>query len=221
MVKALVLLVVLGLAILLIPPAIAVGKAIWNGWEAKQALASLQTRLQLGDFDSAANETARAKQALEDINQNLQSVGFFRDLPFLGTQVRTMQDVAVVGAHSLDSLHDLLNVAKALSDALTSGSQAIGQTNVPLEPTKRWQDLTKADKRNLLRTLQSALPDIRLARDKIDMALALWNAIPQDRLLPPLAKVLQPMADFLPIMRLAMDQSVPLLEALVPLAGYP
>ena len=219
--KILILLVVIGLGVLLIPPAIAVGRAAWAGLEARQALASLQTRLQLGDFDSAANETARAKQALEDVNQNLEGVGFFRDMPFIGTQVRTMQDVAVVGAHSLDSLLDLLDVAKAMSEALASGSQAVGQTSVPIEPSKRWQDLSKADKRNLLRTLQSSLPDIRLARDKIDLALALWSAIPQDRLLPPLAKVLQPMADFLPIMRQAMDQSVPLLEAMIPLAGYP
>ena len=216
-----IVLVVLGISALFVPPAIALGRAAIAAQTARQALDSLKYRLETGDFTSASAETARAKQALDDFSQALQGVGFFRDAPFVGAQVKALQEVAVVGSHTMDGLSDLLDVAMALSEAVSAGTQAVGQDVGQVEPSRGWQDLSKEEKRNFLRALNQALPDIRLARDKIDMALALWDGIPKDRIPASIYKALQPIVKTLPVMRQAMDQSVPLLETLVPLAGYP
>jgi hypothetical protein len=216
-----IVLVVLGISAVFVPPAVALGKAALAAQTARQALDSLKVRLENGDFVAASAETIRAKQALDDFSQALQGVGFFRDAPFVGAQVKALQEVAVVGSHTLDGLNDLLDVAVSLSEAVSAGSQNAGPDIGQVGPTKGWQDLSREEKRNLLRALNQALPDIRLARDKIDMALALWDGIPKDRIPTSIYKALQPMVKALPIMRQAMDQSVPLLETLVPLAGYP
>lgn len=212
------LLVLLGLAIFLIPPAYAFGKALLAGRDVKIALDVLRINLENGDYEAAQDEAGRARLSIDIFRDSLQGVGFFRDLPYVGTQVRALQDVAQVGSHSLDSLEDLLHVAVALSDALKSAGV---RPEVGVGNARSWQDLSAEEKRDVLSALDKSLPEIRLARDKIDMALALWQDIPQDRLLPSMQKALNPVAELLPVMRQALDQSVPLLEAVIPLAGYP
>ncbi|MFA6099404.1 MAG: DUF4012 domain-containing protein [Patescibacteria group bacterium] len=220
-IKWVIFLAIVIIGVLLIQPFIALGKAAWAGYEAKQAIDSLKYGLQTGDYPRAVDEAGRAKAAMEDLRQALQGVGFLRDLPWLGTQIRALQDVSAVGVSSLDSAQDLLKVASTLADAVKLGGQSLGQTDISLDSNRGWQDLSPSDKRSLLRSLSQSLPDIRLARDKIDMALTLWDSVPKDRMLPVILKALQPLADFLPVMKQAMDQSVPLLEAAIPLAGYP
>lgn len=220
-VRWLILLAVLGLVVLLVPPFVALGRAAWSAREAKDAVDGLKSSLQTGDYPEAVTQASAARAAMVDFSQALQGVGFFRDLPFIGTQIRAVQDVSVVGVNSLDSAQDLLKVVVEMSDALKTGQESLSQDEFSIAPTRRWQDLSRAEKRSLLRTLQQSLPEIRLARDKIDMALALWEAVPKERMLPILSKALQPLANYLPVLRLAMDQSVPLLEIAIPMAGYP
>ncbi|MFA6161001.1 MAG: DUF4012 domain-containing protein [Patescibacteria group bacterium] len=220
-IKWIVILVLLAAAFFLLMPAIALGRAAMSAYEAKQALTVLQADLKAGNYAAAASQAKVAQTSVESVSGALKGVGFFRDVPFIGTQVRSLQDVAAVGSSTLDSVHDLLNVAAALSDAVESGTQAIGEVDVQVASNRGWNDLTKNEKRNLLGTLQDSLPKIRLARDKIDMALAMWNAVPQERMFPFVVSALRPLSENLPIIRRAMDQSVPLLETLIPLAGYP
>lgn len=220
-IKGIMLLVLFGLFVFLLLPSIALGRAVVAAMEAKQSLSDLQVQLKEGDYAAAADQAKKAQMSVEAVGDALQGVGFFRDMPYVGIQVRSLQDVVAVGSSTLDSVHDLLNVATALSDAVESGAVALDKTNVDVASNRGWADLSIVEKRNLLGALQDSLPDIRLARDKIDMALALWNAIPQDRMFPFVTAALRPLSENLPVIRQAMDQSVPLLETLIPLSGYP
>jgi hypothetical protein len=220
-IKWTILLILVAIIILLVQPLIALGKAGWSAYEAKQAIDSLKYGLQTGDYARAVNEAGRAKRSMEDFRQALQGVGFLRDFPFIGTQIRAAQDISSVAASSLDSAEDLLKVASGMAGAIQTGQESLGQTDVGIASNRRWQDLSPSEKRDLMHVLQQSLPDIRLARDKIDMALALWDAVPKGRMLPIISKALAPLADMLPVLRKAMDQSVPLLETAIPLAGYP
>lgn len=216
-IKALFLVLVAGFLILLAMPAVALGKAAWYALETKDALRSLESRLRAGDYQAAMDEAARAKFAAGEFGKALQGMGFLRDAPFFGTQIRAMQEVAAVGENSLDSVSDLLEVATAMTDAMNAGTEAAsGQGD-----SRHWQELNKEEKREVLSALRESLPRIRLARDKIDLALALWENIPKDRMLPAVSNALQPLAKALPMLKQAMDQSVPLLEAGLPLAGHP
>ncbi len=220
-IKWTVLAIVAFLIILLAQPVIALGRAGFAAYEAKQALDSLKYGLQTGDYARAVNEAGRAKRSMEDVRQALQGVGFLRDFPFIGTQIRAIQDVSAVAVSSFDSAEDLLNVASGMAGAVRTGQETLGQTDVGIPSNRSWQELSVSEKRDLMRVLQQSLPEIRLARDKIDMALALWDAVPKGRMLPIVTKALSPLADMLPVLRQAMDQSVPLLETAIPLAGYP
>ena len=214
-------LLVIGLLAALVIPAIAVVRAGIYAQQAKQGLDDVRRLAESGDYAGAQERAAATRTSLQNAGTALGGVGFWRDMPYVGTQVRAIQDVAVVSADSLEGVEDLLSVAQALGDALAQAQEAIPQTQVPVAPNRNYSDLTKEEKRALLETLSRALPKIRMARVKLDVAMTLWEGIPQDRLASPLKNALEPLAKLLPTLKRSLDQAVPLIETLVPLAGYP
>ncbi len=204
-----------------VPPAIAVVRAGLSAQQAKQELDALKALAQNGDFAAAAERAAAARRSLNDAREALSGVGFWRDVPYVGTQVRAVQDVTIVSADSLEGAEDLLSVAQSLGEALEQAQQALPQTKPQVESGRKYSDLSKEEKRALLEALARALPKIRMARVKLDVALKLWNDIPQDRLAGPLKQALDPLAKLLPTVKRSLDQAVPLIDTLVPLAGYP
>ncbi len=221
LIKWFVALCVILLLIATVPSGIWFVRAYFAGYQAKQELTSAKDKISKLDMGGAADQVDAARIQLTAMHDALRNVGFWRDLPGIGVQIRGLEDAATAGADTLDSAHDLLAVAQTVTDAFQGGSAAAGELQTGIAPTRRFQDLTPDEKRDLLANFSAELPKLRLARDKMDMALELWSRVPQDQLFAPLRNALQPLADALPRLKQALDQSVPLLEAFVPLAGYP
>jgi len=215
----LILLLILG--ILFIPPLYAVGRAVWSGYLAKQSLLSMQNMLEIGEFESAQFEAGAAEGEFNAMQKYLSGVGFWRDMPYIGTQIRGMQDTAKVSAQTMDGVQDILEVAGALQEALFLAAKTTNSVQVDVESSARLQDLTKEERYALLSSLYKSLPEIRLARDKIDIALTMWNNLPKDQLAGPIRDALEPMTVYLPILQQSLEQGVPLIEVFVPLLGYP
>lgn len=209
------------LLILFIPPLIAISRAGWAGYQAKLSLDSMQYMLEIGEIDSAKSEAQTAQAEFLNAQKYLSGTGFWRDMPYLGTQIRGLQDSAQVGAQTLDGVQDILDVASAMQEALFLAAKTQSGTQVDVVQSVSLQDLTPQEKRALLASLYDSLPDIRLARDKIDIALAMWNDLPQDQLAEPIRDALEPMAELLPLLQQSLEQGVPLIEIFVPLLGYP
>jgi hypothetical protein len=216
-----ILVVLILLGILFIPPLFAIGRAGYAAYQAKQSLDSMQYMLEIGEIDSAKSEAAAAESEFNTMQKYLTGVGFWRDMPYVGTQIRGLQDTAQVSAQTLDGVQDILEVAGALQDALFLATKTSGATQVDVDASKRLQDLTKEERYALLESLYRSLPEIRLARDKIDIALSMWNDLPKDQLAGPIRSALEPMTVYLPILQQSLEQGVPLIEVFVPLLGYP
>lgn len=188
---------------------------------AKSAITRAMTGLQRSDFDTANQGLHDARVGLTDAHDALKGVGFWRDVPGIGTQVRALEDAASAGAATVDGLEDLFGVATEVLDAAASVSAATGELVNPVEAHRSFNDLTPEEKRAILARLDRSLPDIRSAQAKVTVALETWNRIPQDSLFSPLKKAFQPVAENLPRLKQSLDEAVPLLEVFIPLAGYP
>ncbi len=212
---------VLLILLLIISPALyALGKASWSGYQAKIALEKMQMLLEAGEFESAKQEAGAAAEQFASMQKYLKNIGLWRDIPYMGVQIRGLESAAQVSSQSLEGMEDILHVAVAMQEALKSASIASGQAQVDVAEY-RLQDLSPAERRALLSSLYQSLPEIRLARDKIDIALSLWESIPQDKMATPIKNALAPLVKFLPVMQQSLEQSVPLIEVFVPLLGYP
>ena len=204
-----------------VPAVLTLIKAGSAAASAKTYVQSAQTKIQQLDIAGAQSDLKAASKQLSLVRTTLLGVGMWRDLPFSGTQIRAMEDAASAGISTLDSAADILDVASTIIEALQGGQEATWGLNVGIPPTRKFSELTAQDKLQLLQRLHNQLPRLRLARDKMSLALELWRRVPQDQLASPLRSALKPMAETLPMLQRSLDEAVPLIEVILPLAGYP
>ncbi|MFZ2803677.1 MAG: DUF4012 domain-containing protein, partial [Patescibacteria group bacterium] len=209
------------LLIITIPPGIALARAYVAAQSAKASINSAQAKLTKLDVDGAKTDLANAQASLGDVRARLEETGFWQDVPGVGTQLRAVEDASDAGAETIDGMQSLLNVFQVVADALHGGVAATGELSTGVASTRSFNDLSPTEKRDLLQRFANALPDAREAQDKIDLALELWNQVPQTGVAAPVKAALKPLADTLPVLQKSLDEAVPLMEALVPLAGYP
>ncbi|MFH1621344.1 MAG: DUF4012 domain-containing protein [Patescibacteria group bacterium] len=212
----------LGIIVLLIvPPAISLARAAFTAQSAKVSLERAKEKAQAMDVAGAKEEIISARDSLIQTRSLLSGTGYWRDLPVFGTQLRALQDATAAGAETLEAATNLMDVVEVVTDALRGGTIASQSFTTGIAPTRSYNELTKDEKRELLNKFSAALPQVRLARDKVDLAMELWKRVPNEEMAKPLRDALEPLAVNLPIFKQAMDQVVPLIETAVPLAGYP
>ncbi len=212
--------IILIMAIFTVPAVVAGVQALIRFNSAKVALNDAADSLKKLDVGGAADKLDEARNELTAAQDDLKGVGFWRDMPGVGVQIKGLEGATAAGISTLDGVGDLLQVFRVVTDALQVGAEAEG--SVPqVGATRSFGDLSPQEKHDMLQKLNDALPKLRLARDNIDLAMELWSRVPQDELYAPLKSALKPLADNLPVLRQALDQSVPLAEVLIPLAGYP
>lgn len=207
--------------VLTVPAGIAVSRAGVAAGVAKQHLNSAQEKMMKLDIDGAKVDINFAQKELAVVRDNLPRVGFWRDLPFIGTQIRALEDATAAGIGTLDSMLDMMDVASSIIGALRGGAEVSTGLDIVIEPTRKFEDLTREERLSLLSKLNNQLSQLRLARDKMALALELWNRVPQDQLASPVRLALKPLADALPVLQRALDEAVPMIEVLLPITGYP
>lgn len=211
-----------GVMLLITVPAIlTLIKAGTTAASAKSYVQSAQEKIQRLDMEGARRDMAEASRQLSLVRATLLGVGIWRDLPLTGTQIRAMEDAASAGISTLDSILDILEVASTMIEALQGGQKAAFGLDMGFPPTRKFNELSQPEKLQLLQRLYNELPRLRLARDKMALALELWHRVPQEQLAFPLKTALKPMAETLPVLQRALDEAVPLIEVILPLAGYP
>lgn len=196
-------------------------KALQAGLEAKKSIKIASEKMKSHDVQGAKDDLNDARASLDKAGNALSKVGFWRDIPGLGTQVRSLEEAAEAGSGTLDSAVDMLEIMEVIMDALQGGEEATGVLDTGIDSTRSFSELSKEEKRDLLQRFYNELPRLRLASDKMDLALEKWNRVPQDQLAPPIRNALKPLADNLPIMQKALKEAIPIIEVIVPMAGFP
>ena len=213
---------IIGLVILQLFPALyALSRSGLYAVHAKKSLSEIEVHVRSLDFESAQNDLRSAGEDLTQARAQLHRVGIWRDLPWTGTQIRAIEDAVSSGIQTLESVDDLLETARIVSDVVLSGQKLTEGIDVGIDPSQRFADLTSDQKRDMLSRFATELPRLRLARDKMDLANELWLRIPQSEIATPIRNALAPLAETIPLMANTLDTAVPLIEVLVPLAGYP
>ncbi len=209
------------LLVLTVPAGIALARAASSGYAAKAAVGRMQTAFQARDFDAAETALAEASSDLATAHTALGGVGFWRNAPFVGNRIRALEDASEAGRETLDSVEPLIGLARDIMGIANGTGSLTSELSVNVAPNRSFAELAPDEKRAILARISRSIPDIKSAQAKVDIALDRWNAIPQNDLVAPLRAALQPVADGLPKLKLALDEAVPLMEITLPLAGYP
>lgn len=188
---------------------------------AKSAVKETAIKLQEKDLVGAQMALNTAIDQVQIASDSLKGMGYWRDVPGIGTQIRALEDASNSGLQALSAGRSLLGVLQGVIGAAETGEQALEQVQVSVSPDRSFKDLSAEEKRAMLARLDRALPDLKEAEAKIDIAVDAWSRIPQDRLIAPIRSAFAPIAEALPRIKRTIDEATPLMELFVPLAGYP
>lgn len=209
------------IAILIGPAIFALARAGMAARSAQADVSEMLRAMSERDTDAASHALDRAYDDALNMRTALKGVGFWRNVPGVGTQIRALEDAAIAGTETLDGARVILGIAKDVLDVFEEGEGAVSGLDASIGADRSFKDLAPDEKRMILAKLNRAIPDMRSAQARIDVALEAWNRIPQDRLFAPLKTAFAPVAESLPRLKKTIDEALPILEVMVPLAGYP
>ncbi len=187
---------------------------------ALQAVSETTLRhLQEGDLSAVEKDLIATRALLPEMRIGLHQMGFWRFMPLIGVHIRAMEDATEASETTLAAVSDIVQVARILSDAMQS-SENIGTILDPnVAPHRSFQDLSPEEKRTILKRLHDALPQLKISREKMAIALNEWHAIERHPLISPVVQRLHPLVMRLDSYKTALDQGIAMIETMIPLAG--
>lgn len=219
--KAILLTGALLLVVLLLlgaPALIGGARAGAAAYRAQSALKSAQAHAFAREFREADGELAVAERSLVEVRAGLRMTGPWRLAPWIGSKIRALEDVERAGSAAIGGMRDLLFAAITIQEALEGAATPDG---LGVEGNRSYNDLSKEEKRAVISRLAETLPRMRTAREKVAIAAAAWQRVPQDELFAPIRNALAPLADRLPDASRQLDEAVSILEIAIPILGYP
>lgn len=218
MIFVLAILAVLALAL---PAVIGLTRAALAAEDAKGAMKDMSTHLTNRDLDAASVDLDRASQDITTVHDALYATGFWQEVPWVGPQIKALESVADAGSQAVLAGKSLVSVARSVFGGAQNAQSALSDIVSPVDSSISFMDMSAEDKRALIARLDRAIPDLKDAQVKIDLATDAWNHVPQQALPSSVRAAIAPIADVLPRLKQSIDEALPLLETFVPLAGYP
>lgn len=165
--------------------------------------------------DIAADEFAAAQQELGKLV-------LFRYIPYLDDRLDAADRLLATGSVTIGALKDLLGVVRDVVKVIGEG-QNISATLDGSIPSAAllFQDLTPAQKRDLLASLSRNAPAIRSALGKIDTAQSSLQELGKSEAMAPFQNILAPLQSKLLKLRDGLSAILPVSEALPSILGFP
>jgi hypothetical protein len=219
--RRVVLWVVLGLVLLvgiLAAPLVYGGVSAFVAERAfERSLQAARTAIEQGDFEQGGGYLAQADASLRDMQVGVQRTGGWKYMPWIGPRLQSLEQAASAGAATIDAMQDLITVAQTLTEAGLS----FAQVGPGVEPHRSFKDLTVDERRAILAKLSNSLSDLRLAREKIYLALQSWDEVDVSVFPSDIRATLEQNVGQLRELGTSLDQSISLLDVFIPLVGYP
>lgn len=184
---------------------IAISPIIYGSIVAGRSAIALQTHLRtavsdLETWNVAGTEEslANAEEDLTTIRSGLQATGKWREAPWIGTRIKALEQVERSASSVISGFHDVAVIGLDVQSVIPQG--------------RSYKDLTQEEQGTLFRRVNTALPKLRLAREKISIAADAWTRVPQNLLFAPIRSAIVPLADRLPEVDKTFGQVVNMLE---------
>ncbi len=215
-----VLAVLVASCLLLAPFVYAVVTAGTHALVAKRALETVYNNMSTRSFAQAQTSLMTAKAELRTAKIAWRQVGPWRTVPWVSTQIIAVDNLFEAGSVGLEAAEQVVQAAIKIQTAFEAVLHA-PELAVAVAPERTFSDLSPAEKRTILASIDQALPLIRAAREQTLIALEAWDRIPQARLLPPVRQALAPITEVLAKFRDRSQTAVDLAGLVLPMLGYP
>jgi hypothetical protein len=178
-----------------------------NALEAKAALERAQHVIVNRDFEQGAAQVSVAHEKLLQVKQDTDELFLVRYIPVVRAHVLAVDALLETGVRMAGNGTQLLMLADDLTDDILNES-------IP------WSEISDAKKREIVEKVREAKPLFVQTRDDLSYVAQLIEEIDSRKLLAPLAEVVDPLQQYLPLADAMMQEVVPLIEVLPEVAGF-
>ncbi len=172
------------------------------------------------DFFKAGNELASAEKSFTQAREGLDDFAFFRRLPWFGKQIEAVDSILLTSMETASALSDIVSLGSDMFEVIKNAALLSGNISLP-EGAVSFDEITREEKRRILKSLFEAPPLLQGAKAKIDLALAAFEGIPQDKIVSPIRQAMHPIEEKLPELRRVISEAIPASEILPQILGYP
>jgi len=159
------------------------------------------------DFISSADSIKSANSKLSQAKSLLDKIIIVRYLPYLGTQLKAVDQVLIAGIRLTNSGQKVVLLIDDITAPLKN--ESISYATITAEQKKEILAKIVASE-DLLNQVQSDI-------DAADLAIA---SIPANKLVKPLRDNIEPLRTYLPKVKVLIDNSLPMLHLIPKIAGF-
>ncbi len=186
-----------------------------------QAIQRAETSILAEDLVTARTELESAAEGLQQAERGSKALLYWKFVPIARSYVFTLDEGIDAARSTLAGVDELLQVGTLLQEAFTEvglGKQALQN---PLAPNRTFRSLTREEKRVIFARLAQVLPRLRIAQERMAIALERWKNVPREGIATSLQEMITLRVAQFERMQTQFAAATQLLEIGLPLAGYP
>ncbi len=186
------------------------GKALYaESLEGKTAFEDAQTAILAQDFEAATLALEQAEEDFYQAQEYSNKIVGLKYVPVIGRQLKAVDGILTAG----------YNISLALQKVSSLGEEVFAIVQNDGDITYR--NIGPEEKEAIFEKLYQAPPELQGAKSEIDLAVLAMEQIPSRGLLKQLDQAVQPIQEYLPLIKEVIDQAVPAVETIPTIVGYP
>jgi hypothetical protein len=212
--------IVVGLAFVL--PIVTAGREVYaQAQAARDDLFTAKVAAEKLDFETASSKLESASERFASAQRAHARLKLAAKLPFFRADIDAIGDLLEGGHEASLALKEAIDVGADLIAVLKSGSAAAGAVPDLSSDNRAVHDLTREEKRELLRKLTEAPDRLGLARASLERALAAWDRIPRTSFTEGILDTLAPYKKQLTDLHALLGKDLSTLAVIPRIIGYP
>ncbi|MBI5038042.1 MAG: DUF4012 domain-containing protein [Candidatus Kerfeldbacteria bacterium] len=175
----------------------------------KDSFLKAQDSLLAQDFSGAQILLDAAINDFTSAQKTFKKFLWLQHAPWLGTQIKAIDNLFSVGIATGQSVHDVSAIASSIVAPLTKDEEISLAT------------LTEEQTHQLLADIYNSKPKLEEAKVSIDQAVSYVDKIPSHGLIRQISEVIAPLKEQVPLLQSGLDQAISVSQILPLIAGYP
>ena len=175
---------------------------------AKDSLDNAQAAFTEQRFVDAQGDLEEVVTHLEASKQASDNLVWMKWIPWVSTQFKAVDHIIAGGIHGAEGAIHVAVVADTIFSAVDSEDASLST----IGPKKR---------KELLKAFSESTDTLRLAQEELSLSLDEFEQIPTEGVVAPLAVVIGPLKEQLPLIEQLVEKALPFLEVAPQVVGYP
>ncbi|MBU0707438.1 DUF4012 domain-containing protein [Patescibacteria group bacterium] len=177
--------------------------------EGKDHFYNAQSDVTNENYNNAAIELGLAQEKFSLAIKKLEKMGALHSMPYVNKQIVAVDNILKAGLQTGSALEKIALLAdEIITPVKTNDEFTLAQ-------------LSPEQKREILRKISEAYPDLVGVKAEVDLAAVHLNQIPEKGILPMIKNAIEPIKEQLPEMQSIISTALPAVEIVPNISGYP